>query len=126
MYCIKMYPDMGRGLEALHTINKGIIIAEFEIIPLSKFDTYVINTRTQLGQYTFELNSKQDCLVLGDGGLFNHADTPNVGYAVVEVSGRLKMRFWALGDINTGDQLMIDYKADCRVLNLENYFKKAK
>lgn len=97
-YAVTMYPDMGRGLTTLHSITKGTIITECELLMLSPKDTKTVNT-TDLQYYTFKVDSERDCLVLGDGEIFNHSDTPNTGYKLTSVDGRYKMQFYALEDI---------------------------
>lgn len=114
-YAIQVYPEMGRGLQALHGIKQGTLIKEEEVLLLSAEDSIVLNA-TGLRYYTFSVDTKRDCLVLGDGELYNHNDSPNTGYVLVydNVQNRHKMRFYALCDIETGEQLFIDYNADIR------------
>jgi len=107
---------MGRGLYATQDINKGELIFVAELLVLSETDTKLVNL-TDLQYYTFKYNEKQDCLVLGDGEIFNHADQPNVGYQLVKHASedRQIMLFHAIQDVKQGDQLMIDYAADTKV-----------
>jgi len=120
MYYIKTIPGMGRSLFTLNSdIKKDKIIGEFEILVLDEFDTVLCNN-TALRYYFFKYNDKQDCLVLGDGEIFNHSDIPNVGYRLIDLENRKVMQFYALSDIMPHTQLFIDYSADTKV-NLMEY-----
>lgn len=106
--------EFGRGLYAYATYFKDEIVFDAELLILSPEDTKVVNT-TDLKYYTFKYDETRDCLVLGDGEIFNHSDKPNVAYTLVEHEGRKIMRFTALRDIKDGEQMFIDYNADQRV-----------
>lgn len=126
MYTIIQTKEFGRGLYAAKHIKKGELIMQAELLVLSIADTATMNN-TELKHYTFCFNRMQDCLVLGDGEIFNHSDTPNVSYELAEFEGRKVMRFFALKEIDvwTGSdrtQLFIDYNADTKV-NTNNYIK---
>lgn len=121
MYKIEVTQEMGRGLFANQFIMPDQIIFEAELLVLNEVDTKKVN-ETELKYYTFKYNDLQDCLVLGDGELFNHNGHPNVDYKLVEVDGRFKMRFTATQVILSGSQLFIDYNADIRV-EIEHYIK---
>lgn len=112
---IKFYNDMGRGIESTCMINTNEIIEIAEILVLSEKDSNLVNS-TDLQFYTFQYNNKQDCLVLGNGELYNHDSQPNVSYTLqLDNDGRTKMVFRALREIMTGEQLFIDYEADSQV-----------
>lgn len=111
MYKIKLTKEFGRGLYATRSIGTGEIIFEAELLVLSPDDTVTVN-KTDLSQYTFKFSGDQDCLVLGDGELFNHADYPNVEYRLIKSDGRTKMQFYATQDIAPDEQLFIDYSFD--------------
>lgn len=128
MYTIKVSPEMGRGLYATRKIGIGEVVAVCEILLLSPDDTIRVN-ETDLQYYTFKVNKLQDCLVLGDGEIFNHADglggvNANVVYQLETIDGRLKMVFTAVRVIDADAQLFIDYSADANV-NIEKYVAKA-
>lgn len=107
--------SMGREVIAIKTIPKGTLIELCEILILSESDTIAVN-KTELQWYTFKFNSTQDCLVLGNGEIFNHSDKPNVKYELIHKNGRMMMQFIALKDIPAFSQLFIDYSADTNVL----------
>ncbi len=110
---------MGRGLYATRKVGMGEIVATAEILLLSPDDTVAVN-KTELQYYTFKVNDLQDCLVLGDGEIFNHTDAANVAYGLQEIDGRLKMVFTAVSTVEPGDQLFINYAADSDV-NVKKY-----
>src|ERR1700690_3770781 len=104
---VKMTLDMGRGLFSSQRILKDTIVCECEILLLSQHDTQVVNKLTELKYYTFKYSDDQDCLVLGNGEIFNHNDTPNVSYELINTGERQLMRFTALVDIPSNTQLFI-------------------
>lgn len=114
---INVTKEFGRGLYATHYIPKDTIIELCEILVLSAQDTKKVN-ETDLQFYTFVYNAdtQQDCLVLGNGEIFNHSDEANVYYYLVPAgNGRDKMCFFAARDIIRGEQLFINYTADFHV-----------
>jgi SET domain-containing protein len=115
---VKLYEGMGRGLAAFTMIEKGKFVMECELLVLSQFDTPIANM-TELKHYTFKYNESQDCLVLGNGEIFNHSDEPNVKYELVDYTQdgetRKVMMFTAIRHIDAGEQLFIDYNADIPV-----------
>lgn len=127
-YYIKTSLEMGRGLYPLRTIYKGELISVCEILVLSQDDTVKVND-TDLKYYTFKFNETQDCLVLGDGEIFNHADDSNVDYQLVSHNDngqiRQRMIFVAKRDIGVGEQLLINYSADIQVDSNQYIEKKS-
>ena len=113
-YYLKVTTEFGRGLYATNTIKKNKVIMQCEVLAFSEFDTVLIN-QTDLKFYTFKYEGKKDCLVLGDGEIFNHSDTANVGYVLQLVDDRKVMVFYALNDIKPEEQLFINYNADTEV-----------
>lgn len=113
-YQIKYTKDMGRGLFSNIFYYENSTVFQCELLILSENDTLVLEL-TDLKYYTFKYNDTQDCLVLGNGELFNHSDTPNIGYRLVRHDNRQVMEFYTLRDIDTNEQLFIDYNADCKV-----------
>lgn len=114
MYHISTSPEMGRGLYASRDIERGELVTLCDLLVLSPEDTTKVN-ETDLKYYTFVYNQKQDCLVLGDGEIFNHDESPNVVYFLQHDGPRLKMHFVATRDITEGEQLFIDYGHDTKV-----------
>lgn len=113
IYSVQLIEGMGRGIIAERDIKLGEVITNCELLVLNSDDTKKVN-ETDLQYYTFTYNAelKQDCLVLGDGEIFNHDDNANVLYGLIDWNGRKLMRFQAARDIKKGEQLFIDYSAD--------------
>lgn len=114
--------EMGRGLYADKLIRNDEVIMQCELLVLSESDTKVIN-KTELQHYTFAYDKQRDCLVLGLGEIFNHADEPNTTFKLVWLGDRHIMEFRANKAIESGAQLMINYNSDVNV-NIENYVKQ--
>ena len=122
IYSVQIVEGMGRGIIAERDIKKGEVITNCELLVLSPEDTVKVN-ETDLKWYvfTFDKNKKQDCLVMGDGEIFNHDDDANTLYGLIDWNGRKLMRFQACRDIKRGEQLFIDYGADVKKVDIEGY-----
>lgn len=121
-YYIQETKDFGRGLYADRLMFPSDIVAVCEIIPLTPKDTETLES-TGLKYYKFKMNESQDCIVLGDGSLFNHAAKPNVSFSLErDHTGRYRMIFRTRGIVKKGTQLFIDYTADCANIKIEEYF----
>lgn len=105
--------DMGRGVFAAQSFMPGQILFSAELIILSEIDTLMAQA-TDLRKYLFTYNEQQDCLVLGNGSLFNHDEAPNVGYRLGTEGSRTVMYFYALEPILANKQLFINYADDLR------------
>ena len=114
MMTIKVTEQYGRGMYATEDIEAGIPLEVCEVLVLSKEDTVKVN-QTELKYYTFAYKQDQDCLVLGNGEIFNHSDEPNTGYKLSRVNKRDVMLFYTLRDVKAGEQLFTDYNADVKV-----------
>ena len=125
LYMIIQDDVFGRGLYAARDLARGTIVEMAELLVLSESDTVKVN-QTDLQYYTFKYNDKQDCLVMGNGEIFNHSDKPNVMYTLTDILDaqgcflRRIMVFEVTDDVKAGDQLFIDYNADTEV-KTENY-----
>lgn len=112
-YSVQMIKGMGRSIVAERDIKRGEVITNCELLVLSPEDTIKVNeTDLQWYVFTYDKNKKQDCLVMGDGEIFNHSDDANTLYGLIDWNGRKLMRFQASIDIKKGEQLFIDYNAD--------------
>lgn len=118
MYEVRMTTDMGRGVFAKRDIKAGEVIARCEILVLSTADTATLN-ETDMRYYLFKYNDVQDCIVLGDGEIFNHTDNENVSYELRvqtdAVSNRQVMEFKAKRNILEDEQMFINYSRDVEV-----------
>lgn len=111
---IKVTEVFGRGVYALETIEKGAWIEAAHVLVLSCEDTLKVN-QTDLKHYVFSASDDQDCLVLGNGELYNHSDEPNVSYELTWLNDVRVMVFKALRDIDAGEQLFTNYNQDVEV-----------
>lgn len=120
---VKVTEQFGRGLYTVTEITKGAVLMKCELIVLEGWDSRLIQTESELGNYLFKYDNEKDCLVLGEGSLFNHSPEPNCGYMLEMVNGRKLMTFYALRHIQPEEQLFIDYTADDKTVNVEDYLK---
>ncbi len=126
---IKLFEGMGRGLTVgisfdQKDVDIRIRLTVCEILLLDHEDTILVN-RTALKHYTFAYSATQDCLVLGNGEIFNHSDTPNVSYGIEHVDGRSMMVFRLIKPVLAGEQLFIDYNQDIQVETKEYVASKS-
>jgi SET domain-containing protein len=119
-YYLKTTTEMGRGLYSTNNIKKDKILFTAELLVLSPEDTKKVN-ETDLKYYTFVYNETQDCLVLGDGEIFNHSESANIGYKIIDFDDRKVMAFYTLRDVEQHEQLFIDYSADSTTAKPEDY-----
>ncbi len=124
-YYVLMTEQYGRAVFAEKDLKKGDSVMYCEVLVLSAQDTKVVNT-TDLKDYTFvfDAENKQDCLVLGDGELFNHGPTnnsdvkessdANTRFYLNTINSRPMMIFRTTKDVKKDDQLFIDYNADLK------------
>ena len=112
---------MARGVFATQMYFPGDLIEAAEIIPLSVEDTqHILGTLLRI--YTYAMNETQDCIVLGNGCLYNHSDEPNVTYSIDKnSSGRTVMTYRAKTLIKPDDQLFISYLQDDGNVDLNSY-----
>lgn len=112
--------EFGRGVYALCDIPQGTIIERAHILVLSEADTIAIRN-TDLKYYDFNYNDKQACLVLGNGELYNHSDTPNLRYDLVSCGGHERMVFVTTKPVKAGEQLFTNYNQDDTSVNPKDY-----
>ena len=126
-YYIDNTKEFGRGIySGIIGFERHEVICVCETVPLSKLDTNLIKGSSVLKNYTFKYNEDMDCLVLGDGSLFNHSSNPNVSFRLDEHPTdptRKMMYFYALTSIKEGEQMFIDYTSDDKSVDIEQYFK---
>lgn len=72
--------------------------------------------------YSFVGPEGKDCLVLGDGSLFNHSSDPNVEYRLQKINDEFFMEFYTIKDIVGCKELFINYKQDSPDINLEQVY----
>lgn len=121
MLQVKTSEKFGRGVYSTKLILQGQWIEICEILELDIKDSILVSN-TALKNYTFKLDLNRDCLVLGHGELYNHSDTPNVSYRLLNLDGRAMMVFKALRTIQPDEQLFTDYRQDDPKIDLTQYF----
>lgn len=105
---IKTYPGMGRGVYSTVPISSGAIVEVSPVIPLTAKDWQSIkNTLLESYVYAWGKNGRYVALPLGYGGLFNHADDPNLSFWLNHRNKWITFR--ARRDIAAFEQLTIDY-----------------
>lgn len=118
-YYVAVTPEMGRGLYAARNIDAGVVLFVAELLVLSERDTKMVDL-IDLQYYTFKYNDKQDCLVLGDGELFNHDNDANVKYELQDYGDRKVMVFTTTKAVKADEQLMTNYSQDV-VVDIKSY-----
>ena len=93
--------NSGRGVFATKDYKKGDII---EICPCVKTETDELNGKFR--DYIFELNDTMSVVAVGYCSIYNHSDTPNSRY---EVINEYKMNITALKDIKAGEEIFVTY-----------------
>jgi hypothetical protein len=119
---MKITPEFGRGLYAGTDMRAQMLLFTAELLVLSPEDTVKVND-TGLKFYLYNYDNTRDCMVLGDGELFNHSDTPNIGYKIMDYADHEVMVFYTLRPIELGEQLFIDYGADAKI-DIKEYMNK--
>lgn len=121
-------PVFGRGVFATCNISENEHVFSSEVLTLSKEDSLIIQS-TSLKYYVYSLNKDQDCLAVGPGTLLNHSNNPNLEYCLTTIveNGvkRTLISYKALREIESGEELFIDYNSDCANLDLESAIKSA-
>lgn len=108
-------PEKGRGVFATTDFLKDEIVEECQT--LFTIDTLTVDVLTRLPFIQkvffnlFEKPEKSVAIALGTGSLYNHSSTPNLEfYPHVDPDTKLVyIRFVATRQINSGEELTIDY-----------------
>jgi SET domain-containing protein len=122
MIALSKFQGMGRGVIAHQDIKAGALVMACPTLILSKRDTELIQ-KTELKFYTYSMNTNRDLIALGPASLLNHSDEPNLKYELAFEDDECYIKFYSLRDINSGEQLLIDYKADYPV-DINDYIRK--
>lgn len=94
-----------RGVFADKKFKRADIVEACPVIPISEEDFAKLKG-TALENYPFSWKGTGTCIVLGYGSLYNHSDTPNIAW--VDWVDNVKI-FYALRDIEKGEELLFDY-----------------
>ena len=112
-------PDLKiRGVISDKKFKKGDLIESCYLILIPRMQEQYIN-QTVLEQYYFEWTDKYIAIVLGLGSLYNHSDNPS---CVIRLDYKKKLiNFYALKNINPGDELTHDYEYSDNEKHLLNF-----
>jgi SET domain-containing protein len=91
----------GRGVFSTKSYVKGDSI---EICPCIKQSHK--NSVAKINDYTFTYDSKNDLVAFGYCSIYNHSDTPN---AMWDVLNSRQMKIYALKSISPGEEMLISY-----------------
>ena len=112
-YYVMNTQQFGRAVFAQTNLKKDEVICYCEVLVLSPEDTLKVNqTDLQYYTFTYDHNTAQDCLVLGDGEIFNHSDDANASYELINLNNRPMMVFRTTKDIKANEQIFINYNDD--------------
>lgn len=114
MLNIVLTEQFGRGIYSTRNIPKNTIIEMCELLVLSEKDSAAVEA-TDLKYYVYKFSETQDCLVLGNGELYNHSDDANVLCRLLWIGTRYVMQYYASRDILPDEQLFINYNFDVQV-----------
>jgi uncharacterized protein len=105
---IKDTQKYGRGVFASRDIKKGELIEVSPVIISPKSEWEYLE-KTVMSNYCFYWgeNSEDTAIVLGYGSLFNHSYYPNAIY--IDDRENLFFYFFAITDIETGEEITINY-----------------
>lgn len=104
----------GRGVFTAAPIPAGSLIEISPVIVLSEEDRVKIHA-THLHDYYFIWGHADDqcAIILGYGSIYNHSYQPNAEY--VPDFERDNMQYYALRDIEAGEEITVNYNGDPRV-----------
>lgn len=105
---VRRYRGQGRGVYSTQPIQDGDVV---EVSPVIVFEATewrpMIDTRLESYAFTWGSDGEDRALALGFGGLFNHADVPNLSWTPSRRGAVITFR--AIERIAAGVQLTIDY-----------------
>lgn len=102
--------NRGRAVFCVENISKGSLIEICPVIVLNTKDTDLVHM-TKLHDYYFvwDIDRGTSAIALGFGSLYNHSELPSAEF---EIDMETKeIRFLALKDIPSGEEITIDYIA---------------
>ena len=102
---VRRTPTKGRGVFARVFIPAGTLIEKVPLITV----TWDHISESELQHYVYAWTKKQTVVALGYGSLYNHSYTPNARYE--DANPRTKL-FFALRDIQPGEEIVVNYNSD--------------
>lgn len=98
-YSNKIY---SRGVFANKNYKKNDIIEICPCIKLQKITT----DNNQIHNYVFELNNEYCIIAFGYCSLYNHSDTPNAKWSIIDEN---QMKITVLSDIQQNEEIFMSY-----------------
>ena len=106
-------PGGGIGVFAIREIKKNDLIESAPVIPFHKdllLDYMETSgTRHLLGEYVYMWENGNVGMCLGYGMMYNHSNTPNAAHKRVFDKEYPRIEFYALKDIQVGDEILHHY-----------------
>jgi SET domain-containing protein len=99
----------GRGVVATAPIRQGHLIEEVPVILLPDQQWRVLE-QTALADYYYLWGQMGAAIALGYGSVYNHSYTPNARFVLHH--DQLRIEFLALRDIETGEEVTVNYNGD--------------
>ena len=107
--------NAGRGVFATADIKKGEVIEICPVLIFNKKDTDNILI-THLGDYVYAYEGSRSLFAMGYGSLYNHSNTPNAKYELMEHEGQPEqgneLCITSLKHIDKGEEIYINYGKD--------------
>ena len=94
---------MGFGVFACQDIDEGIIVET-----CYSLKTYRQSFNPAI-DYLFSFTNTESLLPLGYGSIYNHSDTPNIHWRLINIENPIIMEFFSLKNIKAGDELCHSY-----------------
>lgn len=102
--------NAGRGVFAITSIKKGIVIENCPVIQISEHDMANLKESLLVEYFFFfDKNNRRLLVALGFGSIYNHSQKPNAKYKIKPAENT--MEFIAIHDIKKGDEITIHYNA---------------
>lgn len=113
---VKNTEKYGRGVFALRSFIKGELIEAAPVIAMPPSQRQYIE-KTKLLDYFFNWGEANDdpAICLGYGSLYNHSYSPNAKF--INNLDNNTIDFYALQDIQVGDEITINYNGDPECLS---------
>jgi SET domain-containing protein len=106
---VKWVRGKGRGVFARRPIREGEVIERVPVLVLPAGEVEGPDGWADLASYCFVWGRGTLALALGYGSLYNHSYRPNARY---QDEGRQVKVFFALRDIDAGEEITVNYNGD--------------
>lgn len=103
---VKRITGKGRGVFARRRIPAGTVFEQVPVIVLPDVEVLEAAEHSVLANYVFDWGRGTVALALGFGSMYNHSYSPNARY---DDEGRQTKVFTALRDIESGEEITINY-----------------